>query len=204
MKKTFISAISLQAARNLKKFTYHPDGFELNNNRETSFPIVPIIAEHMGEQKADVCVIAILPEGNDAAENFETFKNELWEMGLTDENVKGLSLKGKSNGRNGIELLLQILDAIPNDTLIYSDITYNTKPMSAMVLCAMNLVEKVKDCEVVGIYYGEIPRSNGKAEPEKAALCDITQFKSVLDITNYMEQLEIKDIRSALGYLLLP
>lgn len=204
MKKTFISAISLQAARNLKKFTYHPDGFELNNNRETSFPIVPIIAEHMGEQKADVCVIAILPEGNDAAENFETFKNELWEMGLTDENVKELSLKGKSNGRNGIELLLQILDAIPDDTLIYSDITYNTKPMSAMVLCAMNLVEKVKDCEVVGIYYGEIPRSNGKAEPEKAALCDITQFKSVLDITNYMEQLEIKDIRSALGYLLLP
>lgn len=204
MKKTFISAISLQAARNLKKFTYHPDGFELNNNRETSFPIVPIIAEHMGEQKADVCVIAILPEGNGAAENFETFKNELWEMGLTDENVKELSLKGKSNGRNGIELLLQILDAIPDDTLIYSDITYNTKPMSAMVLCAMNLVEKVKDCEVVGIYYGEIPRSNGKAEPEKAALCDITQFKSVLDITNYMEQLEIKDIRSALGYLLLP
>lgn len=188
----------------MKRFTYHPDGFELNNNRETSFPIVPIIAEHMGEQKADVCVIAILPEGNDAAKNFETFKNELWEMGLTDENVKGLSLKGKSNGRKGIELLLQILDAIPDDTLIYSDITYNTKPMSAMVLCAMNLVEKVKDCEVVGIYYGEIPRSNGKAEPEKAALCDITQFKSVLDITNYMEQLEIKDIRSALGYLLLP
>lgn len=180
MKKTFISAISLQAARNLKRFTYHPDGFELKNNRETSFPIVPIIAEHMGEQKADVCVIAILPEGNDAAENFETFKNELWEMGLTDENVKGLSLKGKSNGRNGIELLLQILDAIPDDTLIYSDITYNTKPMSAMVLCAMNLVEKVKDSEVVGIYYGEIPRIDGKPEPEKAALCDITQFKSVL------------------------
>ena len=204
MKKTFISAISLQAARNLKRFTYHPDGFELKNNRETSFPIVPIIAEQMGEQKADVCVIAILPEGNDAAENFETFKNELWEMGLTDENVKGLSLKGKSNGRNGIELLLQILDAIPDDTLIYSDITYNTKPMSAMVLCAMNLVEKVKDSEVVGIYYGEIPRIDGKPEPEKAALCDITQFKSVLDITNYMEQLEIKDIRSALGYLLLP
>lgn len=204
MKKTFISAISLQAARNLKRFTYHPDGFELKNNRETSFPIVPIIAEHMGEQKADVCVIAILPEGNDAADNFETFKNELWEMGLTDENVIGLSLEGKSNGRNGIELLLKILDAIPDDTLIYSDITYNTKPMSAMVLCAMNLVEKVKDCEVVGIYYGEIPRSNGKAEPENAALCDITQFKSVLDITNYMEQLEIKDIRSALGYLLLP
>ena len=103
MKKTFISAISLQAARNLKRFTYHPDGFELKNNRETSFPIVPIIAEHMGEQKADVCVIAILPEGNDAADNFETFKNELREMGLTDENVKGLSLEGKSNGRNGIE-----------------------------------------------------------------------------------------------------
>lgn len=204
MKKTFISAISLQAARNLKRFTYHPDGFELKNNRETSFPIVPIIAEHMGKQKADVCVIAILPEGNDAAENFETFKNELREMGLTDENVIGLSLEGKSNGRNGIELLLQILDAIPNDTLIYSDITYNTKPMSAMVLCAMNLVEKVKDSEVVGIYYGEIPRIDGKAVPEKAALCDITQFKSVLDITNYMEQLEIKDIRSALGYLLLP
>lgn len=203
MQKTFISAISLQAPKNLKKFTYHPDGFELKNNRETRFPIVPIIAEYMGDQKADVCVIAILPEGNDAAENFETFKNELQEIGVTDENVIGLSLEGKSNGKNGIKLLLQLLDAIPDDTLVYSDITYNTKPMSAMVLCAMNLVEKVKDSEVVGIYYGEIPRIDGKPVPEKAALCDITQFKSLLDITNYMEQLEIQDIRSALEYLLL-
>ena len=112
-------------------------------------------------------------------------------------------LEGKSNGKNGIKLLLQLLDAIPDDTLVYSDITYNTKPMSAMVLCAMNLVEKVKDAEVAGIYYGEIPRIGGKAVPEKAALCDITQFKTLLDITNYMEQLEIADIRSALEYLLL-
>ena len=203
MQKTFISAISLQAPGNLKKFTYHPDGFELKNNRETSFPIAPIIAEYMGERKEDVCVIAILPEGKDAAENFQTFKNELQEIGLTAENVTGLSLEGKSNGKNGIKLLLQLLDAIPDDTLVYSDITYNTKPMSAMVLCAMNLVEKVKDAEVAGIYYGEIPRIGGKAVPEKAALCDITQFKTLLDITNYMEQLEIADIRSALEYLLL-
>ena len=164
---------------------------------------MPIIAEYMGERKEDVCVIAILPEGNDAAENFQTFKNELQEIGLTTENVIGLSLEGKSNGKNGIKLLLQLLDAIPDDTLVYSDITYNTKPMSAMVLCAMNLVEKVKDAEVAGIYYGEIPRIGGKAVPEKAALCDITQFKTLLDITNYMEQLEIADIRSALEYLLL-
>lgn len=157
----------------------------------------------MGERKEDVCVIAILPEGKDAAENFQTFKNELQEIGLTAENVTGLSLEGKSNGKNGIKLLLQLLDAIPDDTLVYSDITYNTKPMSAMVLCAMNLVEKVKDAEVAGIYYGEIPRIGGKAVPEKAALCDITQFKTLLDITNYMEQLEIADIRSALEYLLL-
>lgn len=164
---------------------------------------MPIIAEYMGERKEDVCVIAILPEGKDAAENFQTFKNELQEIGLTAENVTGLSLEGKSNGKNGIKLLLQLLDAIPDDTLVYSDITYNTKPMSAMVLCAMNLVEKVKDAEVAGIYYGEIPRIGGKAVPEKAALCDITQFKTLLDITNYMEQLEIADIRSALEYLLL-
>ena len=164
---------------------------------------MPIIAEYMGERKEDVCVIAILPEGNDAAENFQTFKNELQEIGLTTENVIGLSLEGKSNGKNGIKLLLQLLDAIPDDTLVYSDITYNTKPMSAMVLCAMNLVEKVKDAEVAGIYYGEIPRIGGKAVPENAALCDITQFKSLLDITNYMEQLEIADIRSALEYLLM-
>ena len=66
-----------------------------------------------GSEKEDVCVIAILPEGKDAAENFQTFKNELQEIGLTAENVTGLSLEGKSNGKNGIKLLLQLLDAIP-------------------------------------------------------------------------------------------
>lgn len=202
MKKTFISAISLQAPAALKEIYYHPVDFKLENNKETRFPIIPIVREYKGENPEDLCIIAIRPMNADTEDNFKTFKKELLEAGVPEENIVDLQMRGDPGRKNSIRLLLQLLDAIPDDTLVYSDITYNTKPMSAMVLYAMQFVEKIKDAEVAGIYYGEIPRVRGVADMEHAALYDITTFKYLTDLADTMEQMGVQDLRAALGRLL--
>ena len=70
--------------------------------------------------------------------------------------------------------------------------------MSAMLLYAMSFVEKLKDSEVQGIYYGEIPRVHGKAVPEQAMLHDLTAFKRLGDVIESLKKLEIQDISQAL------
>lgn len=201
MKRTFISAISLQAPAALKEIYYHPVDFTLKHNKETRFPIIPIVQEYKGENPEDVCVIAIRPMNVDTEDNYRTFKKELTEAGVPEENIIDLQMRGDQSKKNSIRLLLQLLDAIPDDTLVYSDITYNTKPMSAMVLYAMRFVEKVKDAEVQGIYYGEIPRVRGVVDMEHAALYDITTFKYLSDLTDTMEQMGVRDLRAAIGRL---
>ena len=45
MIKTYITGISQHTRTELLQLWYQPDGFELEHNRKTSFPIIPVIAE---------------------------------------------------------------------------------------------------------------------------------------------------------------
>lgn len=88
--------------------------------------------------------------------------------------------------KDSLELLLRLMNILSDDSLIYADITYNTKPMSAMILYVMQYIEKVKDVEVCGIYYGEILREKSIIIPDQAKIYILTPFKYLNDV---MEQL---------------
>ena len=78
MKRTYITAISLQGRGGLEKGMYQPDGFKLAKNVETSFPIVPIIASTMG-RKEDVEIIVLRTENSDVKDNYEAFLKDSME-----------------------------------------------------------------------------------------------------------------------------
>lgn len=192
MIKTFITSISLQGKGELLRMLYKPIDFTLEKNRETSFPIIPVIASEMVDGEK-VRVIAVRAENADTPDNFEAFIAELKELGIERENVVEITVEENQSKEKRAELLLKLLETIPEDSLVYTDITFGTKPMSAILLYAMSFVEKVKDSEVEGIYYGEIPREGGKAIKEKAALYDLTTFKYMGDMIEQLHQLEIKE-----------
>lgn len=201
MKQTFITSISLQGrqgAGGLEKVLYTPVDFSMEKNRESSFPIIPIISEFMGTNCEDVEIIVILPQDKNAKTNYPVFIEELKDMGLDETNVKTIT-PGENLGKQGsIKLLMELLDKISDDSLIYMDITFNTKPMSAMQLYAAHFVEKMKDVEVKGIYYGEyIPKHT--VIPK---LHDLTMFKYLFDLTGKLEQLGVKDIRGVIRNLI--
>lgn len=201
MIKTFITAVSLQSRNGLLKVEYEPKDFCLNWNKPTSFPIIPVIASNK-EDGEKVQVIVIRPVSKNASDNFEKLMEELKALGVTGEMVKELPVEGNKGKKESIRLLLKLLDEIPEDSLIYADITFNTKPMSAMVLYAMNFVEKMKDTEVDGIYYGEIvweEKSPDSLPP--AYLYDLTSFKYLSDAAEQLSDLGITDLRKALETL---
>lgn len=201
MKRTFVTAISLQPHNNLRKVFYEPQEFSLSGNRDTCYPIIPIINEFKGEDPDDVEIIAILPHTENAIKNYETFKEEIREINLDPEKIRLVEMGDKPDKRESVKLLLKLLDEIPEDSIVYADITYNTKPMSAMVVYAMEFIEKMKDTEVAGIYYGELARDYyGKVIG--TYLYEITVFKQLSDVLQQLEILGVKDIRSALGRVL--
>ena len=201
MVKTFITAISLQGAGGLEKGIYQPDGFQLENNRETSFPIIPIIAENLDNPK-DVKIIALRTENNDAKDNYRAFVTELSQMGIAGEQVVPIALAENQSKVVGLTAFMRVIDEIPDESLVYADITYGTKPMAAIILYAVSFIEKVNHSEVSGIYYGELPRANAKSDWERARLYDLTVFKDLSDVIEQLKALEVSDPRAALRKLI--
>lgn len=201
MIKTFITAISLQGFGDLEKGIYEPDGFSLHNNRETSFPIIPIIAENM-DNPENVKIIALRTENNDAKDNFRAFISQLSELGITEKQVVPIPHEENQSKAVGLTAFMRIIDEIPDESLVYADITYGTKPMAAIILYTMGFIEKVNRSETGGIYYGELPREKGKSDWNKAKLCDLTVFQYLSDVMDQMKALEVSNPREALKKLI--
>lgn len=201
MRKTYITNISLQARGDLLKLLYEPSGFELKANRETSFPIIPVIADKQ-EAGDEVCVLAVRPDNTDTPDNYVAFLEELSGLGIQESQVKVISVAENQQDTASLNLLMRILEEIPEESLVYGDITFGTKPMSAILLYAMRFVEKIKNCETDGIYYGEVRRKDGK--PSGASIYDLTAFKLLGDVIDEMELLGIQEMQEALNKLVKP
>lgn len=201
MNKTYITAISLQGRSGLEKGIYKPEGFSLEKNVETSFPIVPILANTAGNVE-DVKIIALRTNNLDVKDNYKAFVEEVYALGIKEEQVHSIYIEENQSKKTGLAALVGIIEAIPEDSLLYADITYGTKPMSALVLYAMNCIEKIKDTEVEGIFYGELPRQGGTSMWERAKLYDLTAYKFLTDVVEQLRGLEVTDIESALKNLI--
>lgn len=200
MIRTFITTISMQGKGDLKKVFYEPVGFELKNNMDTSFPIIPVIASKM-DNKEDVKIIAIRTENGDTRDNFEKFNEELGQFGFKKMQIKEISIEENQSKVLGMKMMMTILQEIPEDSLVYADITFGTKPMAALTLYAMNFIEKIKDAEVEGIYYGEIPREN-KEMKGKAQIYELTAYKYLSDVLEQLKNLKLNDPLAAMQKLL--
>ncbi len=197
MIKTYITMISSHTSRDLLKLYYHPYEFELKNNRETHFPIISIIADDY-EKGDQVKVLAIRPDNLDSPGNFNLLQEELLELGIEKNCVKELVVEENQRAAVGLNLLMSILEEIPDDSVVRADITFGTKPMSVILQYALSFVEKLKDTEVEGIFYGEIPRENGRPVLERATIYDLTAYKVLGDVIDDIQELEIGDIQQAL------
>lgn len=203
MKKVFITVISLQARNGLEKLVYHPVGFQfLEKERETSFPIVPVIAEHL-DRKEEIEVIAVRFKNQDVADNYQYFLGELKELGIGEEQIKVVEMPENQNNDTIEQVFMDLIRAIPNHSEIRACVTFGTKPISVVITTALSLIDKLlSDVEVDGIYYGEIPRVDGKAKKEEAKIYDMSILMELGEVINQLYEMDFNDPLSSLEQLL--
>ena len=199
MRKVYITNISLQGRGELLKFLYEPCGFEMRNNKETSFPIIPVIASHQ-EKGDEVKVLAVRSNHTGTPDNYAVFLEELNSLGICKEQIKEINMAEDQNSEENLKLLMRVEEEISEEALVYGDITYGTKPMAAILLYAMSFAEKMKNCEVDGIYYGEIRREDKK--PTQAFLYDLTVLKLLEDLIDEMKGMGIHKMQEAINRLI--
>lgn len=201
MKKVFITTTPLQGKDDLKKLEYVPQQFELaQGNRNTAFPIIPIIAEHLKDM-GETEIIVIRMENSDTSKNYQRFVQEVEELGLDKSCIKTISFPETQNSKTHVEVMLQLIEMIPNHSVVRACVTFGTKPIAIIVSYALQCIKKALfDVEVRGIYYGELQRTDGEAQ--KANLCDITMLLQVGEIIEDLKSLGIDDIKSGLKSLL--
>lgn len=199
MKKMYITNISLQGKGELLKFLYEPSDFEMKNNRETSFPIIPVIASRQ-EKGDEIKVLAIRSNHAGTPDNYAVFLQELNTLGISEEQVKEINIEENQGSSENLKLLMTVLEEIPEESLVYGDITYGTKPMAAILLYAMSFAEKMRKCEVDGIYYGEIRREDKIVTG--ALLYDLTALKLLGDLIDEMKDMGIHGMREVIDGLI--
>ena len=201
MKRVYITSVPLQGRGGLEKGIYQPFDFTFKVNIETSFPIITVLAQEQTKQE-DVKVIALRTENKDTEDNFEEMLGQLKQIGILEEQVTSLLLPENQSSEAGVRSMLKIIEEIPDDSLVYADLTFGTKPMSIMILYSVTFIEKLKDAEVQGIYYGELPRSGGKADWGRARLYDLTVYKYMSDMIDQLHGLNVSEPETALKELL--
>ena len=196
MKKVFITTIPLQGKFDLDVVTYVPKDFRLTKNGETSFPIIPIIAEHL-EDMGEIEIIAIRMNNDDTARNYLKFLEEVESLGLEKECVKTLDMPEKQSPKTQVAMMLKLIDKIPNHSVIHCCVTYGTKVVSTVVTYAMMYITKIlSDVDVRGMYYGEIKRNDGMLV--ESNLYDVTSLLAVGEIIEQLRGIEVNNIKGAL------
>lgn len=193
--------MSLQARNDLGRVLYHPQGFSLMENRETRFPIIPVIAENLKEEDP-IKVIVLRTVNEDTKDNLSFFYEELNELGIDQSQVQVIETKEDQNRMTQVKMLLKLIEAVDGGSLAYLDITFGTKPMAALLLYAASFARKMKDVQIGGIFYGEIPRKSGKPVAGAESLYDMTYFIHLGDMINDLDEIGCENPEQMLRMLL--
>ena len=210
MKEVYITVIPLQGKFQLDKCLYEFKNIKGDKNIETCFPIIPIINNHLdsGFEKE---VIAIRFDNDDANRNRELFGREIEALekrmineGDTINKIKITDVSIEEDQLSVIDgsFLLKLIGNFEDESVVYSDITYGTKPMSAMTIYALLALEKMKFVDVEGIYYGEIQRKDGKIE--SSYLYDVTRLMHIYRAVENFDIMGISDKEGMLRKFLNP
>ncbi len=192
MSKKFITVIPLQPPQKLNKNIYEAvDNEELAYDKETSFPVIPLIAGYTKKGES-IEVIAIRHDYENSIENYKKFEQEL--KALSEEQEFSYYLKKieipYDNSMIEHMKTFSILASLINDgDEINACLTYGTKPLSIVELMTLNYAYRIKkDCSYGALVYGELDHNSGKGK-----LYDITSLFIVDDMIHNASKYGIVD-----------
>lgn len=197
MKNIYITSIPLQGKDRLWKKKYIPqDGINFDEDIETAFPIIPVMKKTM-DPEVENKVIVVIMKSTDSKENFELFKKELQEINVDPQCVTCVELEEDSRYATGVNMFMQLVREIEDDSDVYACITYGTKIMSVVMTYVLSSVGYLKRNTIVkSVCYGHIDWENGKAK--HARVWEVIGIMRINELVRTMDSLNLENPMEAL------
>ncbi len=203
MLQTYITAMPLQHAAGLKQVRYAPESAIIPQDTiATSFPICQVIHNTLrdGDQAK---VIAIVLENADTAASLAAFRGELTQAGiaLTDETLVTITIPENQSTQNLLRTCRDLIAALPEVASAHTCLTFGTKPISQVMLCALHCAGQMKrELELGGTYYGELKRVGGKpaTDADGVAIGTLYNTTTFYRLSSIIPQIDTPEAASAL------
>lgn len=193
--------------RKVQKYNYRPQkGCNIDNNLETAFPIFKVMREL--KEDDDYKVIAIASKSGEWKSVKSAFLEEIKAYGYDESKIQWIELEERQDKEVSNQLMISVVESLVDDLSdnieIYASVEYGTKVMTIANICALQIVEKLRDnISVEGVFYGELKRDKGKTvESNLYDISDLfffTQLVSNLDAANIKNSTEFVKLLLELG-----
>lgn len=161
MKNTYITIIPMQMDDFEKKDFRSSDGCEIKyNGKPRYFPISAVIDQIKDlDPDIETDVIAVRFKTHLSDEYLDMLKDEINSLGLKDVNIIEITVPENQEYQNLIDVFMNVLKQIDDDTDVYACITFGSKIMSLIIAYLLDSLAYLrKNAKVQGVYYMELKR----------------------------------------------
>lgn len=157
--KDFFVTIPMNSSDNLEKINYVKEGKSGIKSRMVTFPSLAMI-EWNAEKGDNIRIFAVMTDdvNGHSAENFERFKEELSELSsdmdidfVIEDVIHVPATESREKHNN---LFKALCDRFGNGRDVYMEVTYGTKVTSIGLFSALTYADKVCNCNIKSIVYG--------------------------------------------------
>lgn len=206
--KKFITVIPFQVKGQLKSYLYRAVGnSRLQMEEKTSFPILTAINGYLQPAEQSQ-VIALVAETGDGERNLQMLRDELQilctKRGYVMPKIEEVHLGEGDEVGTHVDTFQKLIDQVDDDDELFACVTYGTKPLSQVVLMAVQYAYRMKANTSIGcIVYGSIDRSRSRDPAEwTGSVYDETALLQLDEIVRMLADRGVANPREAIRRIL--
>lgn len=207
--KKFFTNVPLQIKGNLASYAYKAVGNDrLGMTEATCFPILTAINGYV-EPGEEFRIIAVTPESEDGQRNLAVLKQEIEAIcsrkGIVCPNgVESVEAPRDERVGSQVAAFQKLIEFVDDDDELFACITYGTKPLSKVLLMAVQYAYRLKrNTSVSCVVYGQINR-NGDTDRENwpAFVYDETALIQVDELVRVLAERGVTDPKAVIDSVL--
>lgn len=206
--KKFITVIPFQVKGQLGSYLYHAVGnSRLQMKEKISFPILTAVKGYL-QPREEAQVIALTAETEDGKRNLQVLKEQLEDLcekkGCDVPEIVEVPLGEGDEVGTHVDTFQKLIDRVDDDDELFACVTYGTKPLSQVVLMAVQYAYRIKTNTSIGcIVYGSIDRSQSNASDEwTGAVYDETALIQLDEIVRLLAERRVANPRESIRQIL--
>jgi len=193
--KVAVITLPIRQPDEIRELIYPVDGNKsLEYDKPVRCPINAIFAKTLKKgDELKVIYIQVIGENSLGEENKKVFIDELEGINknigaiLSYDTVE-MEFLATKNTYN--KLITDLSEKIPENSELYTDITYGSKPEILSLFCALRFVEEFRDAFLEFFVYGKVEFPKEKGDPVSPMIFDLTSLYYLFKLMGTMDKMD--------------